>query len=429
MKYEDFLDLKYKPGKNEIVALFRVEPAKGFSIKDAASRVASESSCGTWSDLIHAPKRVEKLKAKAFEISGNFVKISYPIELFEEGSLPNLLSGIAGNIFGMKAVKNLRLIDAEFPKEYLKYFKGATFGCKAIKEIFKKKEGPIIASVPKPKVGYSSEEHAKIGYLLWKNGLDCIKDDENLSSPKFNRFEKRVRLLAKYREKAEKETGEVKDAFINVTSQTLKEMERRIKLIHDYGFRYFMLDVVVSGFAAVQTAAEIAHDLKMAIHGHRAMHAAFTRNEKHGISFLFLAKLMRIAGIDNLHIGTVIGKLEGKKEEVLATKELVTLEEVDEIKYLRLHQKWYHIKPILPVASGGLHPGILPELFDIYGTTNIVIQVGGGIYGHPLGIEAGARAVVQAVEAYKRRIPLEEYAEKNKELKVALETWGKEKPK
>jgi ribulose-bisphosphate carboxylase large chain len=213
----------------------------------------------------------------------------------------------------MKAVKNLRLMDVEFPKEYLKYFRGATFGFKAIKEIFKKREGPIVASVPKPKVGYTSEEHAKIGYLLWRNGLDCIKDDENLSSQKFNRFEKRVRLLAKYREKAERETGEVKDAFINVTAPTLKEMEKRIKLIHDYGFRYFMLDVVVSGFTAVQTATEIAHDFKMAIHGHRAMHAAFTRNEKHGISFLFLAKLMRIAGIDNLHIGTVIGKLEGRK--------------------------------------------------------------------------------------------------------------------
>jgi ribulose-bisphosphate carboxylase large chain len=428
MKYEDFIDLKHKP-KDEIVALFRIEPAKGFSMKDASSRVASESSCGTWSDLIHAPKRIEKLKAKVFEINGNFVKISYPIELFEEGSLPNLLSGIAGNIFGMKAVKNLRLMDVEFPKEYLKYFRGATFGFKAIKEIFKKKEGPIVASVPKPKVGYTSEEHAKIGYLLWRNGLDCIKDDENLSSQKFNRFEKRVRLLAKYREKAERETGEVKDAFINVTAPTLKEMERRIKLIHDYGFRYFMLDVVVSGFTAVQTATEIAHDFKMAIHGHRAMHAAFTRNEKHGISFLFLAKLMRIAGIDNLHIGTVIGKLEGKKEEVLATKELVTQEEVDEIKNLRLHQKWYHIKPILPVASGGLHPGILPELFDIYGTTNIIIQVGGGIYGHPLGIEAGARAVMQAIEAYKNGISLEEHAKKYKELKVALKVWGRRKPK
>ncbi|MCS7093898.1 MAG: type III ribulose-bisphosphate carboxylase [Candidatus Aenigmarchaeota archaeon] len=428
LRYEDFLDIGYKPSDDELVVLFRVEPNKGMSMKEVAARVASESSCGTWSDLKWYPKRVEKLKGKVFEIKGNFVKISYPLDLFELESIPNLLSGIAGNIFGMKAVKNLRLIDATFPKRFLKFYKGAFYGHDAISKIFKRKEGPIIASVPKPKVGFSHKEHAKVGYLLWRGGLDVIKDDENLSSPRFNKFEERVKLLAKYRDKVEKEVGGPKDAFINVTAPTLKEMERRIKMIHDYGFKYFMLDVVVAGFTAVQTATEIARDLKMAIHGHRAMHAMFTRNEKHGMSMLFLAKLMRILGVDQIHIGTVVGKLEGRKRDVIATKECITENSVNEIEGVRLKQEWYHIKPILPVASGGLHPGILPELFDIYKTTNIVIQVGGGIFAHPMGIEAGARAVVQAVEAYKKGISLEEYAEKHKELKKALEVWGKSKP-
>jgi ribulose 1,5-bisphosphate carboxylase large subunit-like protein len=133
---------------------------------------------------------------------------------------------------------------------------------------------------------------------------------------------------------------------------------------------------------------------------------------------------MRISGIDNRHIGSVIRKLEGR-EEVLATEELITQEELYEIKNLRLYQKWYKTKTILPVTSSGLNPGTLPELFDIYGMTNIVIQFDGGIYCHPLGIEAGARAVVQAIEAYKQVISLEEYAEKYKELKVVLETWRK----
>jgi ribulose-bisphosphate carboxylase large chain len=159
------------------------------------------------------------------------------------------------------------------------------------------------------------------------------------------------------------------------------------------------------------------------------MHTTLIRNEKNGIYFFFLANIMRIAGIDNRHIGSVIRKLEGRKEELLATKELITQEEVDEIKNLRLHQKWYNIKPILPVASGWFHPGILPELFYIYGMTNIVIQVGGVIYGHPIGIEAGDRAVVQAIEEYKQVISLEECTEKHKELEVFLETWCKEKPR
>ena len=428
MKYEDFLDLKYSPSKNDLVALFKVIPENGISIKEAAARVASESSCGSWSNLIKIPKIVENIKGKVFEIKGNFIKVAYNYELFEEGSIPNLLSGIAGNIFGMKAVKNLRLIDVSFPKKYLKDFKGAFYGKDVFKKIFGKKEGPITASVPKPKVGFSHYEHAKIGYLLWKGGIDAIKDDENLSDQKFNRFEKRVKLLAKYKNKAEKETKEIKDAFINVTAPNLKELEKRVKLIRDYGFKYFMIDFVVSGFTTVQTACELAKDYKMAIHGHRAMHATFTRNENHGISMLFLAKLARIVGIDHVHIGTVIGKLESKLEDVIAIKEEITEEKVKEIKNRRLEQNWYGIKPIVPVASGGLHPGILPELFDIYKTTNIVIQVGGGIFGHPLGIERGARAVIQAIEAYKNDISLEEYAKDHKELKVALEIWGRSKP-
>ncbi len=90
-------------------------------------------------------------------------------------------------------------------------------------------------------------------------------------------------------------------------------------------------------------------------------------------------------------------------------------------------QNWGKIKPMLPVASGGLHPGLLPELFDIYGNTDLVIQVGGGTLGHPMGIEAGARAVTQAIEAYKEGIELEEYAKKHRELAAALEKWGRAK--
>jgi len=341
-----------------------------------------------------------------------------------------MMSGIGGNIFGMKAVKNLKLLDAELPPEYIKNFKGPTYGKDVIKKIFKRRSGPVTAVVPKPKIGYTAREHAvKVAYAIWKGGMDCVKDDENLTNQRFNRFEDRVKLVAEYRDKAEKETGDVKEAFLNVTAPDLKELERRIKLVHDNGFRYFMLDVLVSGYTAVQTASELAHDYGMAIHGHRAMHAMMTKNPKHGMSMLYIAKLMRLMGIDQLHIGTVIGKLVGKKDEIVATKEMIMRQEVDEIPGLRMPQKWGKIKPMLPVASGGLHPGILPEIFDIYGTIDIVLQVGGGTQGHPMGIEAGARAVMQAIEAYKKGISLDEYAETKKELKSALEKWGYIKPK
>ncbi len=426
--YSDFVNWDYKPKKTDIICLFRFEPRKGISPAEAAGRIASESSCGTWTTLPLMPQILPRLKAYSFQRNGNFLKVAYPLELFERGSIPGFLSGPAGNIFGMKAVKNLRLIDAQFPNEYMKDFRGPNYGKDAIKKIFKRKHGPITSVVPKPKLGFSSREHAfNIGYSVWKGGIDCIKDDENLTNQNFNRFLTRVNLLAKYRDKAERETGDVKDAFINVTASNMKEVEKRIKIIHGSGFKYFMIDVVISGFTAVQTAADLAHDYDMAIHGHRAMHSMITRNEKHGMTMLFLAKLMRMIGVDNLHIGTVIGKLEGVKEEVIATKDMMS-SDVEEIKNLRLPQKWGKIKPALPVSSGGLHPGLLPQVFDIYGTTDIAIQVGGGTQGHPMGAEAGAKAVMQAIESYNLGMPLSDYAKTHGELHAALEKWGFTKP-
>ena len=59
---------------------------------------------------------------------------------------------------------------------------------------------------------------------------------------------------------------------------------------------------------------------------------------------------------------------------------------------------------------------------------DLVIQVGGGVLGHPDGPYAGAKAVRQAIEAALKGIPLEEYAEQHKELKRALEKWGVVRP-
>jgi len=57
-----------------------------------------------------------------------------------------------------------------------------------------------------------------------------------------------------------------------------------------------------------------------------------------------------------------------------------------------------------------------------------VLQIGGGVIGHPDGPRVGATAVRQALEAISKGIPLEEYAKTHKELARALEKWGTTKP-
>jgi ribulose-bisphosphate carboxylase large chain len=100
-----YIDLSYKPSKNDIVCLFRVQPSKGVSMKKAAEDVAAESSIGTWTEICTMSKKIQKMGAKVCSIKGDMVKIAYPLELFELGNMPQVLSSIAGNIFGMKEVE------------------------------------------------------------------------------------------------------------------------------------------------------------------------------------------------------------------------------------------------------------------------------------------------------------------------------------
>lgn len=421
--YDEFVELNYTPAKDDLICLYYFEPAKGISAKEAIGRIASESSAGTWTTLHELPARVAKIKARAFELNGKYVKIAYPLDLWEPGNAPQLLSGIAGNIFGMKALRNLRLIDASLPKQYIKHFKGPSHGISGIRSLLKVRERPITGAVPKPKIGFSAAEHAEVAYETWMGGFDLVKDDENLTSTTFNRFEDRVERMAKLRDKAQKQTGEEKDALLNITGET-NEMIRKAKLLHDSGFRFAMIDVVTCGTAAVQTLREECGDLGLAIHAHRAMHAAFDRNPKHGLTMYFLAKLMRLIGVDEIHSGTAIGKLVGSKKDVLQIASVLRESGVT----APLPQEWGTIKPALPVSSGGLHPGLIPSVMQILGN-DCTLLVSGGIHGHPKGTRAGAKAVMQAIDATMEDIDLNEYAKKNRELKQALGKWGYIKPK
>src|SRR3989344_1623637 len=367
----EYLNIGYKP-KNDVVCLFRVEPAKGMRITTAAKTVALESSTGTWTELGTKKKYMERLAAKVFSIRGNLVKIAYPAELFESGNAPNILSSIAGNIFGMKAVKNLRLEDISFPKSIIKGFKGPVFGIKGIRKIMRIKNRPLLGTIIKPKLGLKTKDHAKSAYESWTGGCDFVKDDENLASQKFNEFEERVARTLENANKAEEETGEKKAYLINVTAET-EEMLRRAQLVKELGGKFIMVDIITVGFAGLQTLRNA--NLKLAIHAHRAMHAAMTRNPKHGIRMIVLADFARLIGVDSLHIGTGIGKLEGDIKDIHEIEEEIELGKVKETRD-RLKQDWYGKRGMLAVCSGGLHPGHVPFLVRRLGK-EILIQMGG----------------------------------------------------
>lgn len=405
----EYINLKYKPKKEDLIVVYYLEP-NNVSFEKSAEQIAAESSIGTWTDVKTMNKAVaKKLKPNIFFVDkkNGIIKISYSPDLFEKGNMPQILSSIAGNIFGMKIVKNLRLENIFFPKSIANSFKGPMYGIEGIRKLFKIKNRPFVGTIIKPKVGLNAKQHAKVAYEAWVGGIDIVKDDENLTNMKFNRFESRVKETLKLRDKAEKETGEKKMYMPNVTAET-NEMIGRAKFVKKQGGEYVMIDIMTAGVSSLQTLRNA--DLELFIHAHRAGHAAVTRNEKHGISMLAIAKIARLIGVDQLHIGTAqVGKMEDKIRDVLKVEN-------------SLQKKFYKIKPVLPVASGGLHPGYVPKVIEKMGC-NIVLQFGGGCHGHPDGTMAGATAIRQAVDATMSNVPLKEYAKTHIALKRALEKW------
>ncbi|NQT49111.1 type III ribulose-bisphosphate carboxylase [Candidatus Kuenenbacteria bacterium] len=419
MSHVGFIDTTYQPNYNkEIVVTFYMEPAIAFN--EAAEAVAGESSIGSWTDLSTLkPDVAKKIGAKVFYFNEkqNIVKIAYPLELFELGSIPQFLSSVGGNIFSMKAIKNLRLVDVEFPEKYIKSFQGPALGIEGIRKILKNKDRIILGSIIKPKVGLSAIEHAQVAYDVWKNGIDLVKDDENLTSMVFNKFEERIKRTLAMRDKVEKETGKIKIYAANVTAPPDIMLERA-KYVKSLGGRCVMVDIVSTGLDNVQYLRK--QNLGLIIHGHRAGHSTFTRYPKHGITMLVLAKLARLAGIDQLHTGTVVGKMEGSEQEVLSINELLR---EDWQHYHILRENWSALKPTMPIASGGLHPALLPKLEEILGH-DIIANFGGGVHGHKDGSAAGARACAQAAEAIFEKKSLKEQAKFHPELKTALDQWG-----
>jgi ribulose-bisphosphate carboxylase large chain len=192
----------------------------------------------------------------------------------------------------------------------------------------------------------------------------------------------------------------------------------------------------VIGYTAIQSMAKWARRNNMILHLHRAGHSTYTRQKSHGISFRVISKWMRMAGVDHIHAGTVVGKLEGDPSMVRGI--YATLREphtpVDLEHGLFFEQPWASLRKVMPVASGGIHAGQMHQLIHYLGE-DVVLQFGGGTIGHPMGIQAGAIANRVALEAmiqarnegrdYLKEGPeiLAKAAKWCQPLRVALDLW------
>lgn len=433
----------YEPKLTDIIALFRITPQAGVDPQEAAAAVAGESSTATWTvvwtdrltaaDLYRAKAyRVEQVPGREDQY---FAYIAYDYDLFEEGSIANLTASIIGNVFGFKALKALRLEDMYFPPAYLKTFQGPPTGMVAERERLDKYGRPLLGATTKPKLGLSGRNYGRVVYEALKGGLDFVKDDENINSQPFMKWRERYLYCMEAVNKASAATGEVKGHYLNVTAATMDEMIARAEFAKELGSVIIMIDLVI-GYTAIQSMAKWAHDNDMILHLHRAGHSTYSRQKDHGVNFRVISKWMRMAGVDHIHAGTVVGKLEGDPAMIGGFYDVLRESYLHQnfAQGIFFDQDWASLKKVLPAASGGIHAGQMHQLLHYLGE-DVILQFGGGTIGHPDGIQAGATANRVAVEAmiqarnegrdYLNEGPeiLQDAARWCRPLNVALDLW------
>lgn len=456
-KYVD-LDLKDPENGEYMLAVFRMTPAKGINMLQAAAEIAAESSTGTNLSVKTETAFSRRLNALVYkyDLKKQLIWIAYPWRLFDrDGNIQNVLTFVVGNILGVKEITALKLLDVWFPPAMLEQYDGPSYTIDDMREYLDVHDRPILGTIIKPKMGLTSAEYAEVCYDFWVGGGDFVKNDEPQANQDFCPYDKMVAHVKEAMDKAVKKTGRKKVHSFNVSAPDFDTMIERCDMIVRAGFEpgsyAFLIDGITAGWMAVQTLRRrYPH---VFIHFHRAGHGGFTRAENPiGFTVLVLSKFARLAGASGIHTGTAgVGKMAGSPEEdVLAahnilhmktqghffTQDWSTIPSTDEDaialdKKDKKHQRvlvddsWRGIKRCCPIISGGLNPTLLKPFVDVMGEIDFITTMGAGVHAHPKGTQAGAAALVQACEAAQHSIDIKKYAKTHKELAIAIEFFSK----
>lgn len=433
-------------------------PGGKLNLLQAACEAAAESSTGT-NFLVQTETTYSKLMnalVYKIDIEKNLVWTAYPRRLFDRnGNVQNILTYIAGNVFGMKEAAALKILDVRFPEAMLEQYDGPHYTLDDMRKYLNVYERPILWTIVKPKMGLTSAEYAEVAYDFRVGGGDFVKNDEPQADQDFCPYDKMVKHIKEAMDKAVKETWNKKVHSFNVSAADYETMIKRCEMIvnswMEKGSYAFLIDGTTAGWMAVQTLRRKYPDVFL--HFHRAGHGAFTRPENPiWYTVLVLSKFARLAWASGIHTGTAwVGKMAGTPEEdITAARGILDLKsnghifeqsrgmipETDEDFIKNVHEDHAHhvilqddsrrgMKKCCPIISWGLNPTLLKSFIDIMGGIDFITTMGAWCHAHPWGTKKWVMALVQSCDAYIKGIDIHEYAKDHEELAQAIEFFEK----
>ncbi|MBM7563490.1 2,3-diketo-5-methylthiopentyl-1-phosphate enolase [Paenibacillus sacheonensis] len=384
--------------------------------------IAVGLTVGSWTDLPEARKaEMEKHLGRVVSVveSGGTepgtryadIVVAYPDVNFSR-DLPALLVTVFGKL---SMDGRIKLLDLDFSADFLSAFPGPKFGIEGVRGLLGVHDRPLLMSIFKSVIGHDLPNLREQFYKQALGGVDLIKDDEILFENPLTPLQKRVEACMEAARQAEAETGQKLLYAVNLTGPTSK-LASQAKLAIASGANALLFNVLAYGFDVLH---ELASDpeINIPIAAHPAMAGAFYPSPHYGISApLLLGKLMRLAGADLALFPSPYGSVVMPREENLAVQ-------------AALIDPALPVRTSFPVPSAGIHPGLVPLILRDFGS-EVVVNAGGGIHGHPMGTAAGGQAFRQAIEATLNNVSLPEAAAKpgNEALRTAIDSWGYKTP-
>lgn len=323
-------------------------------------------------------------------------------------SLPNLVSTIAGNLFELKSLSGIRLLDVRLPKEFSQQYFGPKFGIKGTRRLSGVQGRPLIGTIIKPSVGLSPEATGALVAELCAGGIDFIKDDELQADGPSCPFEQRVKAVMQAVDTAADKTSHKVMVAFNLTGE-IDEMRRRHDFVKDHGGTCVMASVNSIGMSGM---IELARHSELPIHAHRVGWGALTRDPLLGWSFPAWSKLWRLTGADHMHVNGLDNKFCESNESVVASAR-------------SLADPLFEHAPMcaVPVFSSGQTIHQAAATLAAVGSPDLIVTAGGGIVAHPDGVEAGVIALKEAWNAAMQGIEISKHAQNHPELATALKAY------
>jgi ribulose-bisphosphate carboxylase large chain len=394
----------------------------------AAETIAGEQSSGTFLKLAaetpqlkeRSGARVEALEildvADAPSLPGGMASkrytrclltLSWPLENLGP-CLPTLMATVAGNLFELRQVSGLRLLELRLPEAFARAYPGPAFGMAGTRRLSGVQQGPLIGTIIKPSVGLNPQETAEQVKMLVDGGIDFIKDDELQADGPHCPFEERVTAVMRVVNEAAQRTGRQVMVAFNITGE-LDQMKRR----HDWVLRHGGTCVMacLNSVGLVGMTALRRHSA-LPIHAHRAGWGFLSRSPALGWDFAAWQTFWRLAGVDHLHVNGLRNKFSDSDETVIDAARSV-------IQPLFKDQPMLAV-PVFSSAQTGLQAH---DTFKALGNADLICTAGGGIFGHPQGVSAGVSALREAWEAAQAGVDLRTYAATRPALQSALSFW------